>query len=97
MQHRVTAIRRTMCPPLGGRLRREKVFEEWVDELCELLSIDPNDVDIDGLLDLSRQAAHGIERRAAPVTTYLVGVAVGAGADADEVMSKVVGRLGERE
>jgi hypothetical protein len=72
------------------------VFEEWIDELCELLSIDPNDVDIDGLLDLSREAAHGIERRAAPVTTYLVGVAVGAGADAEEVMSKVSGLLEDR-
>ncbi|HZA40722.1 MAG TPA: DUF6457 domain-containing protein [Actinomycetota bacterium] len=72
------------------------MFEEWIDELCELLSIDPNDVDIDGLLDLSREAAHGIERRAAPVTTYLVGVAVGAGADAEEVMSKVSGLLEDR-
>ena len=72
------------------------VFEEWVDEVCEMLSIDPNEVDIDGLLDLSREAAHGIERRAAPVTTYLVGVAVGAGGDADEVISKVSGLLGDR-
>ena len=72
------------------------MFEEWIDELCELLSIDPNDVDIDGLLDLSREAAHGIERRAAPVTTYLVGVCVGAGADAEEVMSKVSGLLEDR-
>ena len=72
------------------------MFEEWIDELCEMLSIDPNDVDIEGLLDLSRQAAHGIERRAAPVTTYLIGVAVGAGADADEVMAKVTGLLADR-
>jgi len=73
------------------------VFEEWIDELCELLSIDPNEVDIDGLLDLSRRAAHGVERRAAPVTTYLVGVAVGAGANAEEVMAKIAARLEERE
>jgi hypothetical protein len=73
------------------------VFEEWIDDLCEVLSIDPNDIDIDGLLDLSREAAHGIERRAAPVTTYLVGVAVGAGADLDEVISKVSGLLKDRE
>jgi 3-dehydroquinate synthetase len=73
------------------------VFEEWIDELCEVLSIDPNDLDIDGLLDLSREAAHAIERRAAPVTTYLVGVAVGAGADLDEVTSKVSGLLRDRE
>jgi hypothetical protein len=31
------------------------------------------------------------------VTTYLVGVAVGAGADLDEVISKVSGLLKDRE
>ena len=72
------------------------MFEEWIDELCQLLSIDPNDVDIDGLLGLSREAAHGIERRAAPITTYIVGVAVGAGADLDEVMAKISGLLEDR-
>jgi hypothetical protein len=33
------------------------------------------------VLDLARDAAHGVARPAAPLTTYLVGVAVGAGAD----------------
>ena len=31
------------------------------------------------LLDLARDAAHGVERPAAPLTTFLVGVAVGRG------------------
>lgn len=72
------------------------IFEEWIDELCEKLSIDPNEVDVDGLLELSREAAHGIERRAAPVTTYIVGVAVGAGADAEDVLARVSGLLEDR-
>ncbi len=32
------------------------------------------------LLDVARDSAHGIERLAAPLTTFLVGVAVGRGA-----------------
>jgi len=82
----------------GARRRseEERVFEEWVDELCEALSVDPTEVDVDGLLDLSREVAHGIERRAAPVTTYLAGVAVGAGGDLEEVMAKITGLLGDR-
>ena len=35
------------------------------------------------LLDLARDAAHEVERPAAPLTTFLVGVAVGRGATLD--------------
>lgn len=36
------------------------------------------------LLDLARDVAHGVARPAAPLTTYLLGVAVGAGAEPAE-------------
>jgi len=35
---------------------------------------------VDLLLDLARDAAHNVERKSAPITTYLLGVAVGRGA-----------------
>lgn len=35
----------------------------------------------DHLLDLTRDVAHGVTRIAGPLTTYLLGVAVGRGAD----------------
>lgn len=41
------------------------------------------------LLDLSRQAAHRVVRPAAPVTTYLLGVAVGRGADLEETAERL--------
>lgn len=52
------------------------MFEEWVAGVCAALNIDP-DVDTDLILELARDVAHGAERRAAPVTTFLVGLAAG--------------------
>lgn len=49
---------------------------EWSDELCRALGLDL-DVDIKAVLDLARDAAHHIERPAAPLTTFLVGYAAG--------------------
>jgi Domain of unknown function (DUF6457) len=52
------------------------VFDKWIDDLCAALSIE-DEVDVDAILDLARDAAHEVERRAAPVTTFLVGLAAG--------------------
>ena len=49
------------------------------------------------LLDLSRQAAHGVVRPAAPVTTYLLGVAVGRGADLTESAARLAALLPPEE
>lgn len=46
----------------------------WSERLSEALGIDL-DVEIDDILDLARDAAHQIERPAAPLTTFLVGYA----------------------
>jgi hypothetical protein len=56
------------------------MFDEWIDEVCKLLGIDEA-IDIDVPLDLARDVAHHVERRAAPVTTFLVGLAAGRAAD----------------
>jgi hypothetical protein len=48
----------------------------WVDELCIALGIDAC-VDRDLVLDLARDAAHGVARPAAPLTTFIVGLAAG--------------------
>jgi hypothetical protein len=53
-------------------------MNEWIDEVCTELGIG-DDVDEDLLLDVARVVAHDVERRAAPVTTYLLGLAVGRG------------------
>jgi hypothetical protein len=51
-------------------------LQEWMDELCEELKVDA-DVDMSALLDLARDAAHSVERPAAPLTTFVVGYAAG--------------------
>ncbi|GAA2523108.1 DUF6457 domain-containing protein [Pilimelia columellifera] len=56
-------------------------LDEWTTEACAALGLTPADVDTGLVLDLARDVAHGVLRPAAPVTTYLLGVAVGRGAD----------------
>jgi len=41
------------------------------------------------VLDLARDVAHGVARPAAPLTTYLAGLAVGAGQDAGDVAARI--------
>jgi hypothetical protein len=57
---------------------------QWLTRLSTELGTDDVRLDegtIKDLLDLTREAAHGVERVAGPLTTFLVGVAVGRGAD----------------
>ena len=58
----------------------------WLVDICEVLEVDPDVVDTDVLLNLARDVAHGVERKAAPLTTFVVGYAAGArGANAAQV------------
>jgi Domain of unknown function (DUF6457) len=53
------------------------VLGAWVEELAAALEVDPTELDRDLLLDVAREAAHGVARPAAPLTTFLVGYAAG--------------------
>ena len=58
-------------------------LKQWLTILSAELGT--NDVTMDDatvrtLLDLARDSAHEVERVAAPLTTFLVGIAVGRGA-----------------
>ncbi len=66
-------------------------MQEWVDAVREALGVDVA-LDIDAILDVARDAAHGVDRPAAPVATYLLGAAVAAGADAGQAAA-VIGEL----
>lgn len=57
-------------------------WSELVRTELDLAGTDPlQKADVDRILDLARDAAHSVARPAAPLTTYLLGVAVGQGAD----------------
>ena len=64
------------------------MMQTWIDAVCAELNL-PGDVDTDVILDLARVAAHGVERPAAPVTTFLLGVAVAGGMDVKVAAAKI--------
>jgi hypothetical protein len=54
-------------------------LEEWAGAVCGELGLDPASLDVPVILDMARDVAHGVARPAAPLTAYLLGVAVGQG------------------
>lgn len=57
-------------------------IDTWLERLSAELDISDLEFDDNSmhtLLDLARDAAHEVERMAAPLSTFLVGVAVGRG------------------
>ena len=62
---------------------------EWLDDACGALGIERAQVDEDVLLKLAKVVAHRVERKAAPLSTFLAGVAVGRGEDLDEVVERL--------
>lgn len=63
----------------------------WADDVGRELGLGLT-VDVEVVLDLAGDAAHGVVRPAAPLTTFLVGVAVGRGARLDDAV-QAVGRV----
>ena len=60
------------------------ILDDWVAALCDELGVELT-VDVRLLLDVARDAAHQVDRPAAPLTTFLVGYAAaqrGGGAEA---------------
>jgi Domain of unknown function (DUF6457) len=71
-------------------------LKEWLTTLsAELQTTDvPLDEDaVHILLDLARDSAHEVERVAAPLTTFLVGIAVGRGATLGGAAAKATALL----
>lgn len=56
-------------------------LHDWIDELCDELDVEV-EVDEALILDLARDTAHSVERKAAPITTFLLGYAA-AGFEGD--------------
>lgn len=69
---------------------------EWAEAVREELGLADGKAfgkeDVDRILDLAKDAAHSVARPAAPLTTYLLGIAVGRGADPDEA-AEMLSRL----
>ncbi|MFD8193209.1 NTP transferase domain-containing protein [Streptomyces wuyuanensis] len=72
-----------------ARIREHgNVLDEWITAVKDELGIDL-EVDTGLLLDLARDAAHGVARPAAPLTTFLVGYAAAkAGGDGIQAVAE---------
>jgi len=63
-------------------------LDAWVSTLAESLGLDADEHPIGPLLDLTRDAAHGVVRPAGPLTTYLVGLAVAGGMPVEDALAR---------
>ena len=64
-------------------------LDSWVAAAASELGLDPAVIDVTQVLDVARDVAHQVIRPGAPVTAYLMGVAVGRGADPAEVAGRL--------
>lgn len=75
-----------------ARIREHgRVLDEWIAAVKADLGIEL-DVDTAALLDLARDAAHGVARPAAPLTTFLVGYAAGRAGGGREAVAEAAGK-----
>ncbi|GLW08273.1 hypothetical protein Misp01_34030 [Microtetraspora sp. NBRC 13810] len=73
------------------------VLQEWTTLVCAELGIDPESLDRDAVLDLTKEVAHGVARPAAPLTAYLLGLAQGAGTAAPDALERLTALAREWE
>lgn len=53
-------------------------MEAWIDRLAVALGEEPlAPTEVEALLAVAREVAHGVERRVTPLTAFLAGMAVG--------------------
>ncbi|HET9519014.1 MAG TPA: DUF6457 domain-containing protein [Actinoplanes sp.] len=64
-------------------------LEPWLAAVSAELGLTPDQAQVPLILDLSRDVAHHVLRPGAPVTAYLLGLAVGAGADPADAAARV--------
>jgi len=64
-------------------------LQSWIDAASAELQVSADESAVRDLLDLARDVAHQVERPAAPVTAFLLGLAVGAGRDRAEAAASL--------
>ena len=67
-------------------------LEEWTAAAGAGLGLDPGSMstaETKAVLDMARDVAHAVDRVAAPLTAYLLGVAVGRGLTLPEAADRV--------
>lgn len=65
-------------------------LHDWIDELCDALDVEI-DLDESLVLDVARDVAHGVERPAAPISTFLLGYAAARSQGNPEELDRLAG------
>jgi hypothetical protein len=65
------------------------MLDDWVDAVGAELGLGHEKLDLDRQLDVARVVAHRVERRAAPVTALLIGLAAGRDGGTPEDVARV--------
>ncbi|MEU0547205.1 DUF6457 domain-containing protein [Micromonospora sp. NPDC005979] len=65
------------------------VLDDWVTAACAEVGLDATEVPVSAVLDLARDVAHQVVRPGAPVSAYLLGLAVGRGADPADAAARL--------
>lgn len=71
-----------------ARARGAAMLQDWIDAVRIDLGT-TGELDVDTVLDVAKDVAHNVQRPAAPLTTYLLGLAVGSGMPLHEAAEKV--------
>jgi hypothetical protein len=64
-------------------------LDRWTQAACAELGLAPAQVPARVVLDLARDVAHQVDRPAAPLTAFLLGLAVGGGQSLEEVVRRL--------
>jgi Domain of unknown function (DUF6457) len=70
-------------------------LHSWTEAACAELGVHADEAAVRAVLELARDVAHQVERPAAPVSAFLLGLAVGAGkplAEAAAELRSLAGR-----
>jgi hypothetical protein len=68
-------------------------WAEWVAVACDAVGADSGQVDIVEIHHLSKEVAHRLERPLAPVSTFILGLAVGSGAVTAQERAALLDRI----
>jgi molybdopterin-guanine dinucleotide biosynthesis protein A len=75
---------------VNGSEAMDQITQMWMTRVATLLDVDPHEVLTSELLDLTREVAHGVERKSAPLTTFLLGYAAGKDSLKPEEVHKLI-------
>jgi molybdopterin-guanine dinucleotide biosynthesis protein A len=75
---------------LGQINERPDMTEDWIETLKKQLNIKTDFLDTEEILKITRAVAHNIERKAAPLTTFLLGYLAGQKNLRKEQISEII-------